>query len=156
MNILSRIIWHNQEKQINKEDLFYFIGGSDENETNLDSVEKYHFPTRIWSDCPSLNFPRSNPLVFELDDYIYAMSGYNNINDWYSSSKHFERYLKGSDHWEIIRLNPDLNRLFYRASTTPIIYEDKKGNEQILIFGGWRGTGFLNNFNMVDKEYFNK
>mmetsp|Transcript_1954 Transcript_1954/g.1764 ORF Transcript_1954/g.1764 Transcript_1954/m.1764 type:complete len:187 (-) Transcript_1954:563-1123(-) len=80
-------------------DLIYFIGGNDENDKNLDKVEMYHFPTRVWTDLPSLNYARCNPLIMQFDNYIYAMSGFT-VTTWYAVSPCFERYLKGSDHWE--------------------------------------------------------
>ena len=90
-----------------------------------------------------------------LGDYIYAMNGYETING-YQINEYWERYKKGAKYWEIITFTCDLNFIFRKASTSPMIFENKKYGDQIIIYGGWKQQGFLREMHIIDREYFEK
>lgn len=52
----------------------YAVGGCDENNMRLNTIERYHPATDTWTFVPSMAQSRSSPCV-AADKYLYVMGG---------------------------------------------------------------------------------
>ena len=59
--------------------LIYIVGGSNDLSEELKSVESYNPITKEWITLPDMVTRRAYPGVVVLDDYLYAVGGWNDI-----------------------------------------------------------------------------
>ena len=57
------------------------MGGCDENNMRLSSVERYNPSTDSWKLIPNMSTSRSSPSV-ATDKYIYVMGGVSYVGEW--------------------------------------------------------------------------
>ena len=72
------------------DNLLYAIGGRDEN-TELNSVEKYDPITNQWSSVVAMNFRRSGVGLAVVNGHLYAVGGFDGSNylksvEWFDPS----------------------------------------------------------------------
>ncbi|XP_049311020.1 kelch-like protein 5 [Bactrocera dorsalis] len=107
-------------RTILKDDNILFFGGKKGNNA-LNIVHSWNIRNKTWQNLPPMNQARYQPCVFELDDKIYAIGGFDGKNVLSS----VERYTT-SDGWKFMR-----NLIVGRQDASAVGL-----NGKIYIFGG--------------------
>ena len=103
----------------------YAVGGRDENETVLSTVQRYNPDTDQWEDVSPLSIPRSNVCAVAHGNYLYAIGGMSARFEYLSI---VERFDPTKNAWENL---PSLLTERSFASGTAV-----KG--KVFVFGGLR------------------
>ena len=119
---------HEGHKSVVKDDRIWVVGGLNSGNA-LDKVESYDAFTNTWRQEPSLNTPRSWPVVWTTSEGIYAAGG-NDGNSFLSS---IEFLPNGGSAW--VPVAGDLPRTLYGADTIAL-------NGSVYLVGGYDGNSF--------------
>ena len=102
--------------------LLYIIGGKDEGNNRLSTVQRYNPATNLWQEMPSLSSPRSSVCAVSDGSHLYAIGG-NTDNGYVDIAERFDPKEKT---WA--RIAPTLEK---RASAAGAAVSEK-----VFVFGG--------------------
>ncbi|XP_022800619.1 kelch-like protein 20 [Stylophora pistillata] len=105
----------------------YVIGGVDEDENLLSSVQRYDPDKDLWQEMPSLSFPRSSVCAVSDGSFLYAVGG-NTIHGFVAIAERFDPKEKT---WA--RISPTLEK---RGGAVGAAVSEK-----VFVFGGLKWSG---------------
>jgi N-acetylneuraminic acid mutarotase len=105
----------------------YVIGGSDSNNTDLASCEKFSLAENVWRPIASMNIARNGTgaTIFEQCRLIFVFGGNSHV---LGSLNKVEKYEIDFDKWTVVDI--ELKKAIHDLTAFPV------SRERVLIFGG--------------------
>ena len=114
----------------------YLLGGSQQKNCEICNINNIN--NLVFKTLPQLNEERQEFGVLCFNNYLYIFFGFNSFKNRHCNT--IERInVDNNDKFETIYANKEIPI----SSLGCCIFNDKEGNEEILLLGGYNGENFL-------------